>query len=46
MRPRIHVIHADEALVVGDNVVVLQHEQGEKLMFKRVLLKLQNEETK
>jgi hypothetical protein len=24
---------------VGDNVVVLQHEEGENLMFKRVLLK-------
>jgi hypothetical protein len=29
----------DEASVVGENVIVLQQEQGDNLLFRRVLLK-------
>lgn len=30
---------ADEAPIVGENVMVVQQEQGENLMFQRVFLK-------
>ena len=33
------MIVVDEASVVGDNVIVLQQEQGENILFQRVLLR-------
>lgn len=38
---RTRVMQVGEASAMGDNVVVLQHEEGENLMFNRVLLKLE-----
>ena len=40
---RTQVIMEDKASVVGDNAIVLQHEQGESLMFRRVLLRPEQE---
>jgi hypothetical protein len=39
------VTQVDEASVVGENVIVLQQEQGENLMFQRVLLKYEQKAT-
>ena len=36
---RIHMTMVDEASIAGENVIVLLQEQGENLMFRRVLLK-------
>jgi hypothetical protein len=41
-----HATQAYEASVVGDNVVVLQTEYVEDLMFIRVLLKVEKKTTK
>jgi hypothetical protein len=42
---RMQVTQADETTVVGGNVEVLQQEQGENLMLRRVLLKPETKET-
>ena len=36
---RTKVTMSEKALLVGDNVIVLQQEPGENLMFKRALLR-------